>query len=592
MQGIDISRPFVLVDDARVSGAAGARLFTRPRGIISADTLDQVKSAFEQLRLASALGRTAAGFIGYDAGFALEPKLRPYYQYPDDGLPLLWMGLFDSVETFTPEAVEDMLPDPAGAWIGTPRPGIGYDEYEAMVGTIKSLIAAGDIYQANLTFRACADTMGTPLALYARLRKASQAGWGAIVHTGRQWILSASPELFFSAQDGRITTRPMKGTTPRLPDRERDRAAVEALRSSEKDRAENLMIVDLLRNDLSRIGVPGSVEVSSLFDVESYPTIHQLTSTVEAVLDEGRDSIDVLRALFPSGSVTGAPKVRAMEIIAETEKRPRGIYTGSIGWMAPKGNGGFNVAIRTLVLPEEPGPALLGLGSAVVADSEAAAEWHECLAKGAFTYAGNVPFDLIETMRFDPGEGIEYLPLHLQRLERSAAAFGFAFNRHDIRNELQAAVLALRTPVKVRLLLGRSGAVAIETAPLPQLAEAEAPVAVRPLPVDPGDFRLCHKTSARGFYDDARKQAGTFEVIFVDSDGRLTEGSFTTIFVERDGLLLTPPLARGLLPGTLRQRLIEEGKAVEADLTPADLVPGFFIGNALRGLMRAQLVAA
>lgn len=592
MQGLDVSQPFVLLDDARATGAADARLFTRPRAIISAHSFDQVKPALEQLRLAASRGRTAAGFISYEASFALEDRLHPISQRPDDGLPLLWMGLFDSVDIISAGDVPDHLPDPAGAWIDTPQPDISYAEYQAMADRVQALIAAGDIYQANLTFSASVRTHGDPLAVYARLRATSQAGWGGIVHTGRQWILSASPELFFTIADRRITARPMKGTARRGSDPQSDARAIDELRADTKERAENLMIVDLIRNDLSRVAVPGSVRSPSLFDVESYPTIHQLTSTVTAELDRERDIIDVIEALFPCGSVTGAPKIRAMEVIADVEKRPRGLYTGSIGWIGPDAQAAFNVAIRTLVLPEEPGPARLGLGSGLVADSRAESEWRECLAKGAFASAGNRAFDLIETMRFDPITGIEHLHLHMQRLEASARGFGFAFNRHDIRNELQAAVFALRQPMRVRLLLSRTGAVSIESSPLPAAPAEPVLVKLAPLPVAPGDFRLRHKTTARSFYDDARKAAGSFEVVFIDPEQRLTEGSFTSVFVERNGLLHTPALSRGLLPGVLRQSLIDEGRATEAELTAADLAGGFFIGNALRGLMRAQLVAA
>ncbi len=591
MQAIDASQPFVLLDDARETGAAGARLFTRLRGVITAHSIDQVKGAFEQLRLAISLGRTAAGFVAYEAGLALEDRLSPLFQASKDGMPLIWMGLFDSVERIAPDQVAARLPDPAGAWIGAPRPDISHADYQTMFESVQALIAAGDIYQANLTFPASVPTEGEPLALYARLRAASGAGWGGVVRTDRQWILSASPELFFTISGDKIVTRPMKGTAKRGRDRQSDGEAVEKLRDDAKERAENLMIVDLIRNDLSRVAAPGSVETPSLFDVETYPTIHQLTSTVTATLDHGLSAIDALATLFPCGSVTGAPKIRAMEVIAAVEQEPRGIYTGSIGWLGPNGDAAFNVAIRTLVLPEEPGPARLGLGSGLVADSRGDAEWRECLAKGAFANAGSVPFDLVETMRFDPDDGIAHLVLHLERIEASAKSFGFSFNRHDIRNELQAAVFTLRGPMRVRLLLSRSGAVAIETAPLPAPVKGPVGVALSPLPVAPGDFRLRHKTTSRAFHDDARRASGAFEIVFIDPEGRLTEGSFTNVFVERNGLLLTPALGRGLLPGVLRRFLIDEGRAVEADLTPVDLKQGFLIGNALRGLMRAQLVA-
>jgi para-aminobenzoate synthetase/4-amino-4-deoxychorismate lyase len=347
------------------------------------------------------------------------------------------------------------------------------------------------------------------------------------------------------------------------------------------------MIVDLLRNDLSRLSRPGTVKVPELFAVETYPTVHQMTSTVVAGLEEGVGPVQVIRAIFPRGSVTGAPKVRAIEIIDGLEPGPRGPYTGSIGWLEPGGDAAFNVAFRTLVLKDGASLARMGLGSGIVADSEAGDEWLECLAKGEFV-ATDRSFDLIETMRFDPREGIFELERHLARMKRSAEAFGFAFDRHDARNELQAATFALREAGMLRLLLSRSGAVAIEVRALPEPQEDPVTVRLAPLPVEAEDFRLRHKTSDRRFYDQARSNA--FETVFRDAHGFLTEGSFTSLFVERDGRLLTPPLARGLLPGILRETLIEQGRALEAELREDDLSQGFYIGNAVRGLIAARLV--
>jgi para-aminobenzoate synthetase/4-amino-4-deoxychorismate lyase len=315
-----------------------------------------------------------------------------------------------------------------------------------------------------------------------------------------------------------------------------------------------------------------------------------MTSTVTARLSPGRAPVDVLKALFPCGSITGAPKIRAMEIIAEVETSARGAYTGSIGWLDPAGDAAFNVVIRTLTMKRGAVEAEIGLGSAVVADSSAAGEWAECLAKGRFVTAGARAFDLIETMAFDPSDGLLLLERHLERMKASADALGFAFDRHEVRNELQAATFRLRAASRVRLLLARSGAVAIEIRPAPPTPQAPVAVALQPLPVAPADFRLRHKTTDRGFYREALAKAGSFEVIFADGEGRLTEGSFTNIFVERDGALLTPPLARGLLPGILRGQLLDEGRAVESDLVADDLADGFFIGNAVRGLIPAVLV--
>ncbi|RZL96895.1 MAG: hypothetical protein EOP68_26455, partial [Sphingomonas sp.] len=291
----------------------------------------------------------------------------------------------------------------------------------------------------------------------ARLRAQSQAGYGALIDTGERRFLSLSPELFFALEDGALTCRPMKGTARRGATPDADRALATALASDAKQRAENLMIVDLMRNDLSSIA--NHVAVPELFAIESYPTVHQMTSTITATLDQGRDAIDVIAALFPCGSITGAPKQRAMEVVAEVERaRPRGLYTGSIGRLDPNGDAMFNVAIRTLEVGE--GQAVMGLGSGIVADSEAGEERRECLAKAAFVTAGQRPLDLIETMAFDPENGIALLERHLARMKASADALGFTFDRHAMRNELQAATFRLREPRRLRLLLAASGAVA------------------------------------------------------------------------------------------------------------------------------------
>jgi para-aminobenzoate synthetase/4-amino-4-deoxychorismate lyase len=575
--------PFVLLDDARPGGAA-ARLYMDPVEIVCADTPEQVLPTLEALRAARARGLHAAGYIRYEAAAGIEPKLA-HLAAPG---PLLWFGLFAEYREVEPHAV---LPDPAGAWAGAPRPAIERDIYAERFAHVAECIQAGDIYQANLTFRAEVATMGSPAAVYALLRDRAAAGYGALIATGAEWLLSFSPELFFALEAGILSARPMKGTALRDADPVQDAANAAELRAYPKQRAENLMIVDLLRNDLSRVARPGSVAVPRLFHVEHYPTVHQMVSEITATLDPERDAIDALAALFPCGSITGAPKLRAMEIIAETEDAPRGVYTGAIGRLDANGDAMFNVAIRTLTLTGGDSIAVLGLGSGVVADSDPEQEWQECLAKGAFVTAGERKFDLIETMRFDPLDGMPYLERHLSRMKDSAAVFGFAFDRHTVRNELQAATFRLRTASKVRLLLARSGAISIGISPLPDAPEQPVRVALRPLEVAPDDFRLRHKTSRRGFYDRARADSGAWEVVFTDPEGFLTEGSFTNIFVERDGKLLTPPLARGLLPGVLRAELIAIGAAVEHDLRPADLAGGFQLGNALRGLVSAVTVA-
>jgi len=583
----DLSAPFVLLDDARPSGAAAARLYTDPVEIVVARDPQEVKPALDRLRVARKDGLHAAGFLSYEAGHALEDRLVPLAG-PGEKLPLLWFALFAEPALISPDDVSALLPTLAGGWLGAPKPGITRDAYDIAVGAAQAAIVAGDIYQANVTFPCRVACAGHPLALYAGLRARALAGYGGVVWTGEDWLLSLSPELFFALEGDRLWTRPMKGTAARARD---DAAAIDQLRADPKQRAENLMIVDLLRNDLSRVAVPGSVAVPELFTVETYPTVHQMTSRVTATLSPDLDAIDVVKALFPCGSITGAPKIRAMEIIAAIEPGARGVYTGSIGRFDANGDAAFNVAIRTLHVKPNVGHAMLGLGSGIVADSVVPEEWRECLAKGEFVATRDRPFDLIETMAFDPVEGLPMLEQHLARMKASAEALDFAFDRHEARNELQAATFRLRAPALVRLLASRQGSMAIEIRSPAAKPTEPVTVAPVPLPVDPSDFRLRHKTTDRGFYTQARLRAGTFEVALVDPDGFLTEGSFTNIFVERDGMLLTPPLSRGLLPGILRAQLIDEGRAIEADLTVLDLSEGFLVGNAARGLLPARLVA-
>lgn len=579
--------PFVLLDDAR-PGGSDARLYTAPARVIAAHRPKEVAPALAALDAARAEGLHAAGYVAYEAGHALEPRLAGLSRGDADA-PLLWFGLFETVEQLAPDAVAARLPDPAGAWVGRPAPGIGRSEYDAAFAQVREWIEAGDIYQANLTFRAAVRVIGDPLAAYAAIRSRAAAGYGGIVWTGSDWLLSFSPELFFALRDRELIARPMKGTTPRGATPETDEAARVELAQDEKQRAENLMIVDLMRNDLTRIAAPGSVSVPELFKVETYPTLHTMVSTIAAKLSPDIGPGQALAAIFPCGSVTGAPKIRAMEVIAAVEPDARGAYTGSIGRIDPDGDAALNVAIRTLHLRDGADESTIGLGSGVVADSRAGEEWDECLAKGAFLTRGQRRFDLIETMAFDPVGGIALLERHLERMRASAQAFGIPFDRHGVRNELQAATFRLRHPAKVRLLLSPEGRIAIGTAPMPDMPSGPVTVALVRRQVAPRDFRLAHKTTDRRPWP---RLPGMWETLYVDADGYLTEGSFTSIFVSGDdGGLRTPPLSRGILPGVLRAELIASGRAVEADLRPEDLRQGFQLGNALRGLVSAVTVA-
>jgi para-aminobenzoate synthetase/4-amino-4-deoxychorismate lyase len=594
--------PFILLDDARGEGAVDAHLFEHPRAVFVARTpveVERVLARADAARRES--GGTLAGYIAYEAGLALELRLLPLAaeRAGADG-PLVWLGLFDEPGTIPAAEVPQWLAERSHGGrtsIGPLDPQISTGAYLEAFETLQEAIRAGDIYQANLTFRLAGAARGDPVALYAAIRPAAQAGYGGLVFDGSHWLLSFSPELFFALKGRAAKVKPMKGTRPRGRTAEEDKALAAELADSVKDKAENLMIVDLMRNDLSRVAEAGSVRVEKPFAVESYPTVHQMVSTVRATLQEGKGAIDMIRALFPCGSITGAPKIRAMELIAEVERDTRGPYCGAIGRIGPNGDAAFNVAIRTIRLT--PGEndkhhAVLGVGGAIVADSDGMGEWRECLIKAGFVREAAGGHDLIETMRFDPESGIDLLELHLERMKASAAELGFSFDRHETRNRIHALCFELEQPAKVRLLLARSGEIALETAPLPPVAEGVVECVALPLPVVANDWRLRHKSTDRGFYEAAlaaAKQRGAYEALFVREDGLVTEGSFTNLFVERDGKLLTPAASLGLLPGVLRRRLLDEGRAEEAELTLGELAGGFLIGNATRGLVSARFQA-
>jgi para-aminobenzoate synthetase/4-amino-4-deoxychorismate lyase len=595
--------PFILLDDARSEGARAARLYRDPVELVIARRPEEVAPALARIEALGLQGRHVAGYLAYEAGLALEPRLGPLAAERTGAAgPLAWFGAFDGYLAMDGSQVSHWLTRAAtgSAAIGRFAPQLSFGGYSRIFAELQAAIRAGDIYQANLTFPLAAPWHGDPLTLYAAIRPAAAAGYGGIVFDGAHWLLSFSPELFFALKDGIATVRPMKGTRPRGLTPAEDAALAAELAASAKDRAENLMIVDLMRNDLARVAEPGSVRVENAFTVETYPTVHQMVSTVRARLRPGRGAVDMVRALFPCGSVIGAPKIRAMELIHQVERDARGAYCGAIGRIDPSGDAAFNVAIRTLrLMPGETGSgnrtgrAVLGVGSAIVADSDALGEWRECLVKGGFVRESAADFDLIETMAFTPEDGVPLLELHLERIKASAAELGFVFDRHAVRNAIHALCFDAEKPAKLRLVAARSGAYSLELRDMPLPLPQPVTCALVRLPVDSGDWRLRHKTSDRGFHEEAfalARAAGAGEALFLRDDGLVTEGSFTNLFVARGGKLLTPPAPLGLLPGVKRGALIEAGEAEEAELTPDDLAQGFFIGNALRGLMPAQLL--
>ncbi len=375
---LSLERPFIIFDDARASGAAHGRHYHDLREEISLKNADDIYAMPSKLRDALSQGYHVAGYLSYEAGLLLEQRTAALAGGGDFG----WFGIFNSYDSI--DDIVPILPSAQNVTWQELVPEISQSEYMDMFDVIQNYIQQGDIYQANLTFRCSAKFDGNALSLYAALRDKAAAGYGGIINGGGIALLSYSPELFFTLKNGQITARPMKGTAKVRADENDNLAAIESLRSDPKQRAENLMIVDLLRNDLSKICLPSSVEVPKLFHVESYPTVHQMTSTVRGILSDDKDALDILMHIFPCGSITGAPKIRAMEIIDEIENSPRNAYCGSMGWIDPNGDAAFNVAIRSLSMQHGDDRFTMGLGSGIVSDSNAADEWAECLTKAAF----------------------------------------------------------------------------------------------------------------------------------------------------------------------------------------------------------------
>jgi para-aminobenzoate synthetase/4-amino-4-deoxychorismate lyase len=591
--------PHVLLDDSLTPGGRSL-LFTAPEQVVSVSDPSEVEATLETVSAGLARGLHAAGFFAYELGYCLEPKLRELLP-KTQRVPLFWIGLFEAPQAMNDEETRNWLDESGGAErakICNLRLSWTREQYGSAFKAVKDFIAAGDVYQINLTQKYFFDFEGDPAALYAALRRKQRVAYGALIRTPGLNVLSLSPELFFRREGQHMSTRPMKGTAPRGRTPREDARLKTWLAVDEKQRAENLMIVDLLRNDLGRVARIGSVEVTDLFTVETYRSVHQMTSGISAELRSDMGLKDMLRALFPCGSVTGAPKVRAMEIIRALEAAPRGVYTGAIGHIAPSGDCQFNVAIRTVVLDGQGGE--MGIGGGIVADSKEESEYEECLLKAQFLTKVDTPFELIETLRYETGRGFHLLERHLARLQASAHHFGYPFSREAVLAALDAEAQRIGTPVAlVRLLLAEDGTITVSSREITlPTKDTVWRLVISDQRVDEKEALFYHKTTRRQFYDREMERqkalTGCDEVVFLNTRGELTEGTRTTLFLEKDGRLFTPALACGLLPGTLREELLDLPRAAasEAVLTPADLARAdrIYLGNSVRGLMRAELM--
>jgi len=526
--------------------------------------------------------------------------------------------MFQRLDHLTSEQVDNWL----AAQDGTPasgvmqlQPSVDAAAFVDAIGRIHEAIAAGETYQVNYTYRLHGQAYGSPAGLYRALRRRQPVAYGALIplpnSADGSWVVSCSPELFLRQEGGVLTARPMKGTAPRISEPESDSETARLLSLDTKNRAENLMIVDLLRNDLGRVACTGSVKVPALFAIEPYATLFQMTSTVQATLRPGVGWPELLRATFPCGSITGAPKHHTMELIAGLESTPRGLYCGAIGWLdaAPAGRsiGDFclSVAIRTAVLgPEQHGlrPLTLGIGAGIVQDSVAADEHRECQLKARFLTGLDPGFELFETLLHLPGRGLQHQGLHLARLAHSAAALGFVFDRGAALQALEeaCAVVAATVPsgvrVRVRLALAHGGRLTLSHAPLPPLASATVSLLLAEEALPAANPLAAHKTTLRAHYDagvSAAERAGAFDSLFFTADGHLAEGGRSSVFVRLGGRWYTPPLSDGALPGVMRGLLLASPvwAASERCLTRADLqrAKALVVCNALRGVLPARL---
>lgn len=604
---------FALLDDCDASAdQPRSRLYSAHAGTLSCRHADQLPDLLQQMQEQLLQGRFALVLFAYELGAALHDIAPHEQELQQADQPLAEILLFDRCEKLSASQVASWLAQqesstPAG--IANVHADIDQTAFDAALARIHDYIAAGDTYQVNYTYRLRFDAYGSLHALYRRLHERQPVPYGALIALpdGRA-VLSLSPELFVRHDDGKLTVRPMKGTAAASGNLQQDEVSAHALAADPKNRAENLMIVDLLRNDLGRIAEVGSVVVDKLFDVQRYSSVLQMTSTVHAQLRAGLTLPQIFAALYPCGSITGAPKHRTMQIIRELEASPRGIYTGAIGWFDPPqaeqviGNFCLSVPIRTLQLQSQDKQNIrrgeMGVGAGIVHDSQAQAEYEECRLKASFLTGMRGEFELFETIYATHDEGCRHLERHLQRLQRSAGYFGFAFDANKIGTLLRdtCAQLTEHSAHRLRLALQADGNCTIQTAPLAPL-QLPVKILLAEDRTDAGDIFLRHKTTIRSGYDAAwraAEQQGAFDQLFCNSAGQLSEGGRSSVFVKLDGRWYTPPLSVGVLPGVMRAVLLDDPAwdAQEKILTLDDLraADEVIVCNALRGVLPARIV--
>lgn len=555
--------------------------YERPRAVFATSAHHEVPALLAHLETeVENAGLHAVGFLAYESGSAFDAGMP---QASCGSFPLAWFGLFDAP---TPVTLAAARPFAVLNWDSE----LDSRAHERILGRIKEYLACGESYQVNFTHRLRSRFDADPWDFFCGLVRRQFSPHAAFVDTPDFSVCSASPEMFFERQGEHVWSRPMKGTAPRGRWTEEDRTLAGALVVSEKERAENVMIVDMVRNDLGRVCLPGSVHVPELFHAERYPTLWQLTSLVRGRTAE--PTARVMAALFPAASITGAPKVRTMHVINELEVSPRRIYTGCMGVMSPGRRARFNVAIRTVLVDKTSGMAEYGVGGGIVWDSKPADEFRETRIKARVLAAPEPEFQLLETMRWTRGEGIFLLDEHLRRLEDSAGYFGFVLDRQALCAMLDQEVHGAQEAGGVlRLTVDRSGAWSVTHRLLPEPSPCR--VAMAQSAVDARDPFLFHKTTRRDVYDRARMQVcGVDDVLLWNEEGEVTESTIANLVVELDGELITPPLSSGLLPGVMRAHLLRDGRIREGVVRREDLprCTRLWLINSVRGWRECVLV--
>lgn len=616
---LSTERDFVFLDTSKTTPEENrSLLFTNPQAVLTFSADQDPAAFFDTAQGHLNQGYFLAGWLAYEFGYALEPSLAPLLATLG-GSRLAHLGVYPaplSIDHSIPR--QESPPPPFAArpdqllgqhQITNLRPNLTPADYFATLRRIKNYIEAGDTYQVNYTLKLLFDFTGSPESLYRELRANQPVSYGAYLNLGGQRILSFSPELFFRKGASHCQVRPMKGTMPRGRTPDEDRLLAATLQNDPKNRSENVMIVDLLRNDLGRLSAMGGVEITSLFTVETFATLHQMTSSITGQIDDQVGLAELFKALFPCGSVTGAPKIRTMEIIHELEPYPRGLYTGGIGYISPTGDAMFNVPIRTVVLDGNHGE--MGIGSGIVHDSSPEAEWQECLLKGQFLTNPRPDFQLIETVLWQRDSGFWLLDRHVARLAASAGYFDYPLEVGAIEQHLRAQVASTdAASLKIRLLLHQDGTIETSASPCDPPTMIDLPM---PLPVATTQDGLpkitisrqstdsswpffYHKTTRRELYTNERQHAldqGYFEVIFTNERGEITEGSISNLVLRQGRQLFTPPIECGLLAGVCREYLLalHPGLIIEKILRPADLhtADAIYLINSIRGLTQVSL---